>query len=309
MNMPRSFTSKPIARFVNLAVVISPINRKGGVGKSSSVFHLSGYFASQGMKVLCIDNEPQHSLSKGFFGPETADAYEAETTTAALFDASMKASPEKLIRRTPIENIDLVCGSNALDQFNGPVNPGNLKNQLVVKKFVDQVKQRYGIVLIDSPPNLQLCTYSSLAASTFTYCITMPQEFDVQGLKEVQKAIDAVLRTTNPTLRFTGYVLNMVKAKRSLHASYEQLLRSTYGEKVFETTVPDWNYFAESLSARQPISFYRPSSGANKVIRKLADELFERSLELWRQPPEFQYNDLEDLQRVSSQAFNEEVTP
>ena len=284
-----------------MSVVISPINRKGGVGKSSSVFHLSGYFASKGKKVLCIDNEPQHSLSKGFFGATAADAFEPSTTTAALFDSTMSASPKKLIRKTSFENIDIVCGSDALDRFNGPPDSEDMESQLVVRRFVDQVKHRYGMVLIDSPPNLQLCTYSSLAASNFTYCITMPQEFDVQGLVPVQKAVDCVLRTTNPTLRFVGYVLNMVKAKRSLHATYEKLLRDTYGDKVFMTTVPDWNYFAESLSARQPISFYKPSSGANQVIRRLAGELFGRSHELWRQPPEFQYGGGQVSTAVSQQ--------
>ncbi len=272
-----------------MAVVISPINRKGGVGKSSSVFHLSGYFAAKGLKVLCIDNEPQHSLSKGFFGADVADSFNPSSTTAALFDPTIEALPQKLIRKTKFTNIDIVCGSDALDRFNCPPDQTSFESQMVIRNFVDRVKGRYDMVLIDNPPNLQLCTYSSLAASNFTYCITMPQEYDVQGLVPVQKAIDTILRTTNPTLRLAGYVLNMVKAKRSLHKTYETLLRRTYGTKVFSTTVPDWNYFAESLTARQPISFYRPSSNDAKVIGSLATELIERINDLYSQPPEFQY--------------------
>ncbi|MCA9195805.1 MAG: ParA family protein, partial [Planctomycetales bacterium] len=102
------------------AVVISPVNRKGGVGKSSSVFHLGGYFASQGLRVLLIDNEPQHSLTNGLIGPDAAAALDPAYTTAALFDLTRQPTPETLIRQTTVKNIDLVCGSDALDQVNGP---------------------------------------------------------------------------------------------------------------------------------------------------------------------------------------------
>lgn len=272
------------------AVVISPINRKGGVGKSSSVFHLGGYFASQGLHVLLIDNEPQHSLTNGLIGPEAATALRAEQTTAALFSAHPPLAPQDLIRTTHIKNIDLVCGSDALDQVNGPPEQQPRDAQLAVKRFVDQIRGRYDLILIDNPPNLQICTYSSLAASNFTYCITKPQEYDVQGLVPVQKAIDTVLRTTNPTLRLAGYVLNMVQARRSLHAAYEELLRTTYGHRVFTATVPDWNDFAESLTARLPVSLYKPNSPAAKAIQLLARELIDRVSDLYKRPPEFTYS-------------------
>ncbi len=271
-----------------MAIVISPVNRKGGVGKSSSVYHLSGYFASQNQRVLCIDNEPQHSLSNGFLGPVAASSLAANTTTAALFDHETTAAPEQLIRKTDFANIDIVCGSDALDRFNEPPEQKTIETQLAVKRFVDKVQERYDVILIDNPPNLQICTFSSLAASHFTYCITRPQEYDVQGLIPVQKAIDTVLRTTNPTLRLAGYVLNMVQARRSLHKAYETLLRDTYGRKVFLTTLPDWNDFAEALSARKPISFYKPHCPAAKAIECLANELMERITKLRCRPPEFQ---------------------
>ena len=272
-----------------MAVVISPVNRKGGVGKSSSVYHLSGYFASQGLRVLCIDNEPQHSLTNGFLGRELSDSLDPEQTTTALFDKAVSVAPNDLIRETAFKKIKLVAGSNALDQFNGPPENEPLETQPVVKRFVDQVRDQFDVVLIDNPPNLQMCSYSSLAASNFTYCITMPQEFDVQGLLPVQQAIDTALKTTNPTLRFAGYVLNMVKEKRALHRAYEELLRQTYGDKVFAVTLPDWNDFAEALTVRKPISYFRPSSDAAKRMQLLAKELVDRVSELNRRPPEFQH--------------------
>lgn len=276
------------------AIVICPVNRKGGVGKSSSVFHLGGYFASQNFRVLLIDNEPQHSLTNGLIGPNAAAGLSPDDTTAALFGSRKNVDPEKLIRPTQFKSIRLVCGSDALDQYNGPIEQHSAETQMSLKRFVDQVAQQFDVILIDNPPNLQLCTYSSLAASNIAYCISKPQEYDVQGMVPVQHAIDRVLRSTNPTLRFAGYVLNMVQAKRALHKAYENLLRETYGDKVLTTTVPDWNDFAESLTARTPVSLYRPRSPAAKIVESLALELSERIARLYRQPPQFQSSSLYD---------------
>ncbi|GAB5407253.1 MAG: ParA family protein [Aureliella sp.] len=270
------------------AIVISPVNRKGGVGKSSSVFHLGGYFASRGMKVLLIDNEPQHSLTNGFIGPDAADKLLPHQTTAALFDERYSAKPQDLIFPTQVKGIDLVYGSNELDRFNGPPDLMPTSMQLAIKKFVDQVKDKYDFILIDNPPNLQLCTYSSLAASDVAYCIVQPQEFDVQGLVPVQRAVDAVLRSTNPGLRFAGYLLNQVDGRLSLHQVYESILRQAYGSKVFLQTIPKLVAYAEAVSARQPVSFYRPKSPAATVIQSVAKELSVRVIELYKRPPELQ---------------------
>ena len=270
------------------AIVICPVNRKGGVGKSSSVFHLGGYFASQNFRVLLIDNEPQHSLTNGLIGPNAAAELSPSQTTAALFSEEATVDPQELIMATQFDSIRLVCGSDALDQYNGPIEQHSVYTQLALKRFVDRVAQQFDVILIDNPPNLQLCTYSSLAASNIAYCISKPQEYDVQGMVPVQHAVDRVLRSTNPTLRFAGYILNMVQAKRALHKAYENLLRETYGTKVLKTTVPDWNDYAESLTARTPVSLYRPSSPAAKIIESLALELSERISTLYKQPPQFQ---------------------
>ena len=241
------------------------------------------------MRVLLIDNEPQHSLTNGFIGPDAADRLRPAQTTAALFDEACHPTPDELIFPSQVKGIDLVYGCNALDRYNGPPDLMHDRMRLAIRNFVDQIRQHYDFILIDNPPNLQLCTYSSLAASNVTYCIVQPQEFDVQGLVPVQKAIDEVIRSMNPSLRFAGYLLNQVDARLSLHQAYEQILRSSYSSKVFKQTIPKLVAYAEAVSARQPVSMYRPNSAAATTIEKVAKELSVRIIELYKRPPEFQF--------------------
>lgn len=275
-----------------VAVVISPVNQKGGVGKSFSVFHLSGYFAAKGAKVLCIDNDSQYSISKAFFGEDEADSFAPSTTVAALYDQRVLEAPETLIRKTRFTNIDVVCGSFEAGNFNAPINLMPDELQLVLKHFVEQVRNQYHIVLIDNPPNLQLLTYASLAASTFAFCITEAEKMAVSEIKPVRIAFDQVLRTTNPSLRFSGYVINKFKTKRVGQQYFKEELQNKFGTKVFSTILPDWSDLSESITMSTPVSFYKPHSEAGKMFKALAEELIDRNEMHLQQPPEFQFDEL-----------------
>ena len=209
------------------ANVLSAVNRKGGVGKTSSVFHLAGCYAECGNKVLVIDNDPQHSLTTGIFGPQLADRLSPEQTIAALYDDRFDPEPSELVVATPFPNMSIICGSDALTEFNepDPENGGSLL--LCLKGFVDAIRGDFDLVMIDNPPNLQLLTWSSLTASDYALTISQPEDYGAQGCVAVQKAIDEVLRSTNGELKFAGYVLNMV-GRLSIHRAYEELLRDLY---------------------------------------------------------------------------------
>src|SRR4051812_4612319 len=161
--------------------IASFLNRKGGVGKTSSVFHLAGSYARTGRRVLLCDLDPQASLSQGFFGPKAVEQLPKERTVAALFDDSLDPTPDDLVYETKFPGIWLAPASNHMDNDNTP-RPQEAENQETIRDFLDEVKRHFDVILIDCPPNLHLCSWASLLASDFVVVPVIPEDFSSQGL-------------------------------------------------------------------------------------------------------------------------------
>ena len=119
-------------------VTICMINQKGGCGKSSSCFHLSGHFARCGLSVLLVDADPQGSLSQGFFGSSLVENLQLRETVAALFDDStFVSSPQSLAAPTGLERIWLVRANHTLAPHNGPKPEESGLRQFAIRVFLE----------------------------------------------------------------------------------------------------------------------------------------------------------------------------
>jgi chromosome partitioning protein len=132
-------------------------------------------------------------------------------------------------------------------------------------------------VLIDCPPNLQLCSWAALLASDFVVVPVIPEDFSSQGLIYVQQAIDAAMMHGNPRLRLLGYMLTMYNRQLGIHKAYEKLLREQYGNLVLETVFPLATAFKEAVSRRHPIAVDKPKSAATDAVKALAEEITHRA--------------------------------
>src|ERR687897_993846 len=99
--------------------IVTALNQKGGVGKTSTCHHLAGTLALMGRRVLLVDNDPQASLTQGFWGPVATAALDPATTVAALY-AGDEPFPEQVIRPTGIPGVDLLPGSRVATDWNVP---------------------------------------------------------------------------------------------------------------------------------------------------------------------------------------------
>jgi chromosome partitioning protein len=256
--------------------IVTALNQKGGVGKTSTCHHLAGTLAGMGRRVLLLDNDPQASLTQGFWGPVATSALDPAQTIAALY-AGDAPFPEQVIRPTGIPGVDIVAGSKRVTDFNVPrpheVDP---EVQGCLRSFLDEARDGYDLVLIDCPPNLHLCSWAALAASSHLLVPLQAEDYGAQGLGPVQEAVDAVTSGPNPKLELLGFLVTMFNARFSIHKLYDQLLREQYGHAVFETRVPYAADYKEAIAQRKPISLYKPRSASAKAIRALADELLAR---------------------------------
>ncbi len=256
--------------------VITFLNQKGGVGKSSSVHHLAGTLARMGRRVLLIDNDPQASLTQGFWGPEATRQVARLDGVAALYDPAFAPIPETLIRPTGIDGISIVAGSKHLTRFNMIPPEDWSSSERGMREFLDEVRDDFDQVLVDCPPNLHLCSWAALVAADFLVVPLQAEDYGAQGLEPVQEAMAEVQGGPNPALRLAGYLVTMFDKRLGIHLAYETLLREMYGPEVFASTFPLMKDFKEAVASRQPISHYKPKSAASKACQAIAAELVER---------------------------------
>lgn len=256
--------------------VITLLNQKGGVGKTSTTHHLAGTLAADGRRILLVDADPQASLSQGFWGPAATAGLDPAKTVAAIL-GGMDPFPEQVVHPSGIAGIDLVAGSRHATDFNVP-RPFEvpLEAQARLRDFLAEVRDRYDLVLIDCPPNLHLCSWAALVASDHLIVPLQPEDYGAQGLGPVQESVDLVATGPNPRLNLLGFLLTMHNARLAIHKLYETLLREQYGAAVFETRVPYAADFKEAIAQRKPIAQYKPRGASAKAIKALAAEVLAR---------------------------------
>src|SRR3954451_8449930 len=143
--------------------VITALNQKGGVGKTSTCYHLAGTLALAGRRVLLVDNDPQASLTQGFLGPQATRQLDPSESIASVY--TQDALVASVIRPAGVPGVDLLPGSRHATDFNLPSpHAADWSTQTALRDFLGEVAG-YDVILIDCPPNLHLCSWAALVAS------------------------------------------------------------------------------------------------------------------------------------------------
>jgi chromosome partitioning protein len=252
------------------------LNQKGGVGKTSTCHHLAGTLAQHGRRVLLVDNDPQASLTQGFWGPAATRQLDPGETIAGVY-AGDEPFAAQVIKPTGIPGIDLMPGSKRATRFNVPEpHESTPEAQACLREFLADVRGAYDVVLIDCPPNLHLCSWAALVASDNLIVPLKPEDYGAQGIIDVQESVSLVLSGPNPRLVMLGYLLTMVAPRKTIHQLYEESLRAQFGPLVFSTRVAEAVDYVEALNQRKPVAQHKPKGAAAKTMRALADELLDR---------------------------------
>jgi chromosome partitioning protein len=265
--------------------VIVMLNQKGGVGKTTLSVNLGGAWARSGRRVLLVDNDPQGSLTQGLIGPEATSELDPSETIAAIY-AGTAASAEQAVRSTAYPGLDLLAGSEHAARYNnGAPHEESWERQTCLVDALTELSPRYDQVLLDCPPNLNLCSWAALAAADAVIVPVQPEDYGAQGLPAVRRSIELVRRVVNPRLRLLGLVISMFSSRRSVHQLYVETLRDRYGAEVFEAMIPEAVEVAEATMLRRPVSWHKPKGATTKALTALAAEV-ECRLTTWVQEGE-----------------------
>lgn len=256
--------------------ILSATALKGGCSKTTVIHHTAGALALTGRRVLVVDNDAQASLSSGIFGPSAVEQMDPGTTIAAIYDGT-DPLPERIVRPSGIQGVDVIAGSMAAARFNAPepfAAPAEV--QTCLRSFLAEVRDQYDVVLIDNPPNLQAANWAALIASDYILVPVVPEDYSSMSLSPVLETIRLVASGPNPSAVLLGLVISMVQPRLGVHVAYEQVLRGIHGDGVFATRVPLAADIKEAIAQRRPVTHYKPKGASARVFRALADEMLAR---------------------------------
>lgn len=253
-------------------MVISVVNQKGGVAKTTTAINLAAGLAIEGYKVLLIDADPQSNTTQVFIHPEVE--LEPEKT---LFNVLMKFAPlPTVVRPTEQTNLAFVPSHIRLSSADLELAQALDNRSARLKRAVDEIEGNYDHIIIDNPPSLGLLTINSFVASDALIIPVSTAFFALTGLVQLQETIAMVRQTNlNPALRILG-VLCTFADYTNVSKDVEAQLRSFFGELVFQTVIPR-NVSLEEAHSRHTHIFNRaPRSGGALAYKALVQEVIKR---------------------------------
>ena len=281
--------------------VISVVNQKGGVGKTTTVVNLSAAIARLGYPVLAIDFDPQANASNTL---GLQDPYEVRWTTASVM--LDKSSPTAPWYDTIEENVQLIYGHVQLTKVEREIQRISMTTPaFVLKKRLEKLALTDDhIVLIDCPPSLSLLTVNALVASD--YCI-VPMEsgskYSLDGYEDLEELIVDV-RDVNPSLDILGVLITKHDGRRNVCKAMKSAIERRFGRKVFETTIVSGTKIQEAETQKKSIFQQdRQSTGARDFMN-LGREVLSRLL---LQPVEDEEDSADSAAKVSAESTGSEV--
>lgn len=244
--------------------VISLLNHKGGVGKTTSVINIGAGLAQLGRKVLLVDLDPQANLTVSLGIPrQPVTIYECMRGESELEPFHLKENVDVIISTLDLSGAELELINEAGREY-------------ILRELFEPVKEDYDYIIIDCPPSLGLLTLNALAASDYVFIPLQTEFLALQGLAKIKQVIDKVKFRLNKKLDIGGVIGTMYDNRKILNRDVMETIRKYFGEKVFDTLIRDNVALAEAPSQRKDIFEYNPESFGAKDYLNLCKEIIQR---------------------------------
>ncbi|MDO5662734.1 MAG: AAA family ATPase [Brachybacterium sp.] len=252
------------------ARVISMVNQKGGVGKTTSVISLGAALAEYGRKVLLVDLDPQGALSAG----TGVNSYDLDVT---VYNLLMDRSHDihDVIQDTDTDGLDVLPAN--IDLSAAEVQLVNeVAREMALARVLRPVMHEYDVIIIDCQPSLGLLTINALAASHGVMIPLEAEYFALRGVALLVETIEKVQDRINPALEVDGILITMFDP-RTLHArEVVNRVVGAFPDQTFHTTINRTVKFPDASVAAEPITSYASTTKGAEAYRQLARELISR---------------------------------
>ena len=249
------------------ARIISMVNQKGGVGKTTSTINLGSALAGYGRKVLLVDFDPQGALSVGLGIP----VYQLEKTLRHVLVGEQIPARDVLVK-TQVKNLDLLPSNIELSAAELEL-VSEVGREQVLASALRPLVDEYDYIIIDCQPSLGLLTVNALAASEGCVVPLETEYFALRGLALLTQTIEKIKGRINPGLKIIGILPTMYDPRTVHGREVLERVEEAFGDKVFETVIARTVKFPETTAAGSPITEYAPSSSASKAYKRLAREV------------------------------------
>ena len=249
--------------------IVTLVNQKGGVGKTTTAINLAASLAACERTVLLVDLDPQANATSGV-GLSKADP---KSIYPVLTDG---LSIKEVIKKTELpgmhvapSSVDLVAAELELADAIG--------REFYLRKALQEVAGDYNYILIDSPPSLGLLTINGLTAAHAVLVPMQCEYFAIEGVAQLINTVERVRDMLNPGLEIEGIALTMYDERMNLARQVAEEVRNHFGEKVYNTIIPRNVRLGEAPSFGKPIILYDIRSRGSEAYINLAKEFIQRA--------------------------------
>ena len=254
--------------------IISIINQKGGVGKTTTVINLASALSQLGKKILVIDLDPQGNATTGLGLSNTS---QSDQTIYGILNGTMSIS--SVIKKTDFQNLDLISSNVDLSGLEVET-AGDSDRAFILKTkltaYLNDSRGLYDYILIDCPPSLSLLTVMALVSSNSLLVPLQTEFFALEGLTQLMKTIERIKSNLNPSLEIRGILLTMFDKRNKLSGQVEIEARNYFKEKVYSTAVPRNVRLSEAPSHGIPVLIYDKICPGSKAYFEFTDEFLEQ---------------------------------
>ena len=254
--------------------IISVINQKGGVGKTTTVINLAAGLSVKNKKLLVIDLDPQGNATTGL-GLSNVDG--SEKNIYNVLNGNKTIS--EVIQKTKFDNLDIITSNVDLSGLEVETAGDNrrafiLKDQLTA--YLNDSGASYTHILIDCPPSLSLLTVMALVASNSLIVPLQTEFFALEGLTQLMKTIERIKNNLNPDLLVRGILLTMYDKRNKLSGQVEKEARDYFKEKVYQSVVPRNVRLSEAPSHSIPVLIYDKACPGSKAYFSFTEEFLNQ---------------------------------